>query len=68
MSLKVYVEFKLAGGLNEFDCKGGRSFGSKIIKSTGCMLEFQVTRSPQLFSIEMSLSLDPFLENFNEQR
>ena len=50
-----YVETKLTGGLSEFDRKGGRSFGSKIIKSAGCMFEFQVTRSPQLFSIEMSL-------------
>ena len=55
VSLKDYVETKLTGGLNEFDRKGGRSFGSKIIKSAGCMLKFQVTRSPQLFSTEMSL-------------
>ena len=55
MSLKGYVETKLTGGLNEFDCIEGRSFGSKIIKFVGGMLEFQVTSSPQLFSLEMSL-------------
>ena len=55
VSLMDYVETKLTGGLSEFDRKGGRSFGSKIIKSAGGMLEFQVSRSPQLFSLEMPL-------------